>query len=115
MKNIKINNISELKIMLNKITLLSLLLFFFFGVNVIAHSHLDKNTPPPAKGMTAEVDTVSADTAAEVREHATTITTTNEIASTEPAVINYVLPAIMVFIIIIGFGSYWLIFRRKQI
>jgi hypothetical protein len=100
--------------MLNKITLLSLLLFFFFGANVFAHSHLDKNTTPPAQEMTTEVETVSADTEVVVREHATT-TTTNEIASTEPAVINYVLPAIMGLIIIIGFGSYWLIFRRKQI
>jgi hypothetical protein len=99
--------------MLNKITLFSLLLFFFFGANVFAHSHLDKNTTPPAQEMTTEIETVSAETEVVVREHTTT--TTNEIASTEPAVINYVLPAIMGLIIIFGFGSYWLIFRRKHI
>lgn len=98
--------------MLNKITLLSLLLFFFFGANVFAHSHLDKNTTPPAQEMTTEVKTGSADTEAVVREN---VKTTNGIASNEPAVINYVLPAIMGLIIIFGFGSYWLIFRRKHI
>jgi hypothetical protein len=61
--------------MINKVTLLALLLFFLFGLNVSAH-------------VTTPVN--------------------------EPAVINYILPAIIGLIIIFGFGSYWLIFRRKK-
>ncbi|MFP7299153.1 hypothetical protein [Neobacillus niacini] len=38
----------------------------------------------------------------------------NQITSSRPAVINYVLPVIIGLVIVLGFGSYWLIFRRKQ-
>jgi hypothetical protein len=96
--------------MLNKITLLSTLLFFLFGANVFAHSHLEKNTTSPTQD--AEVETASVDTDTVIKEH---VTITNEAASNEPSAINYVLPAIIGLIIIFGFGSYWLIFRRKQI
>jgi copper resistance protein C len=98
--------------MLNKITLLSTLLFFLFGANVIAHSQLKKNTTPPTQEVTAEVEIASVDTETVIKEH---VTITNEAASKEPSAINYVLPAIIGLIIIFGFGSYWLIFRRKQI
>ncbi|MDM5328715.1 hypothetical protein QUG14_13765 [Neobacillus sp. CF12] len=98
--------------MLNKITLLSTLLFFLFGANVFAHSHLEKNTTPPTQEVTAEVETASVDTETVIKEH---VTITNEAATKEPSAINYVLPAIIGLIIIFGFGSYWLIFRRKQI
>lgn len=197
--------------MLNKIALLSTLLFFIFGANVFAHSHLEDSTPkngeivtesltaitltfetaieptssftlmdeknasiplsevsisgnklianvednltngaytihwkiigedghplegdipftvqlpenaappeqtetetPAADETTAETisagdtETVMKDQAAEVKEA----------ASEEPKIMNYVLPAIIGLIIVLGFGCYWLIFRRKQV
>lgn len=81
--------------MLNKITLVSCLLFFLFGSPIFAHSH-----------------TTAPDTEAVMKEEATEI---NNTTSENPSMINYVFPAIMGLIIVLGFGSYWLIFRRKQI
>jgi hypothetical protein len=99
--------------MLNKITLFSLLLFFLFGANVLAQSHLEKSTTSPAQTeKTTKIQTASADTKTVMKEQ---VTITNETASNEPSVMKYVLPAIIGLIIIFGFGSYWLIFRRKHI
>jgi copper resistance protein C len=198
--------------MLNKIALLSTLLFFIFGANVFAHSHLEDSTPkngeiltespkaitltfetaieptstftlmdeknvsiplstvsisdnqlianvedslingaytihwkiigedghplegdipftvqlpenaalleqteselPAADVTTAEItsaavtETVLKDQAAEVKEAA---------ALDEPKLMNYVLPAIIGLIIVFGFGSYWIVFRRKHV
>ncbi|MEH7179993.1 copper resistance CopC family protein [Neobacillus vireti] len=36
-------------------------------------------------------------------------------ASDETGMMNYLLPAVIALIIILGFGSYWLIFRRKHV
>ncbi|MEC1522392.1 copper resistance protein CopC [Neobacillus niacini] len=64
-----------------------------------------------ADATTAEVtsaavtDTVLKDQAAGVKED----------ALNEPKIMNYVLPAIIGLIIVLGFASYWLIFRRKQV
>lgn len=94
--------------MLNKITLFSLLLFFLFGANVFAQSHLEKSTTSPAQTeKTTKIQTASVDTKTMMKEQ---VTITNE-----PSVMKYVLPAIMGLIIIIGLASYWLIFRRKHI
>jgi copper resistance protein C len=99
--------------MLNKITLFSLLLFFLFGANVLAQSHLEKSKASPAQTEeTTEIQTASADTETVMKEQ---VTITNEISSNEPSVMKYVLPAIIGLIIIFGFGSYWLIFMRKHI
>lgn len=53
----------------------------------------------------AVTDTVLKDQAAGVKED----------ALNEPKIMNYVLPAIIGLIIVLGFASYWLIFRRKQV
>ncbi|WP_307304500.1 copper resistance protein CopC [Neobacillus driksii] len=53
----------------------------------------------------ADIETVLKDQAIEV----------NEASLDEPGIMNYVLPAIIGLIIVLGFGSYWLIFRRKQV
>jgi len=44
---------------------------------------------------------------------ATSITPENEEID-QPALINYVVPGAVVFMIFIGIGSYWLLFRRKH-
>jgi copper resistance protein C len=197
--------------MLNKIALLSTLLFFIFGANVFAHSHLEESTPkngeivtealsvitltfetaieptssftlmdeknaslplsevsisgnqlsanieddltngaytihwkiigedghplegdipftinlpenaatpeqtvtePPAADVTTAETTSAADTETVLKDQATEV---KEAALDEPKIMNYVLPAIIGLIIVLGFGSYWLIFRRKHV
>lgn len=197
--------------MLNKIALLSTLLFFIFGANVFAHSHLEESTPkngeivtqslkaitltfetplepassftlmdgnnasipltsvsisgnqliasvedeltngaytihwkiigedghplegdipftmqlpenaappeqtgtePSTTDVTTAETTTAADTKTVLKNQATEV---KETALDEPSLMNYVLPAIIGLIIVLGFGSYWLIFRRKQV
>lgn len=197
--------------MLNKIALLSTLLFFIFGANVFAHSHLEDSTPkngeivtesltaitlsfetaieptssftlmdernasiplsevsisgnqlianvednltngaytihwkiigedghplegdipftvqlpekaaPPEQSETetpssdvTTAETISAgDTETVMKDQAAEV---KEAASDEPKMMNYVLPALIGLIIVLGFGCYWLIFRRKQV
>ena len=196
--------------MLNRIALLSSLLFFLFGANVFAHSHLEDSTPKNGeiiseslktitlsfetdveptssftlldeKNVSIPISTVSmngnqlianvenellngsytihwkiigqdghplegdvpftvqlpentiapdsvepeetdkivatetelaADSETGMTEHAAD---TKDAVTDEPKMMNYVLPAIIGLIIILGFGSYWLIFRRKQV
>ncbi|MEH6991326.1 hypothetical protein V7075_01280 [Neobacillus drentensis] len=98
--------------MLNKITLVSCLLFFIFGSQTFAHSHLETNTTPPAQVETnKEIETAAPDTKAVMKEESTEVNKISE----KPSVMNYVLPAIMGLIIVLGFGSYWLIYRRKYV
>jgi copper resistance protein C len=99
--------------MLNKLTLVSCLLFFLFGSHTFADSHLETNTTPPAQVETTKaIETAAPDTETLMKEKATEV---NKTISEKPSVMNYVLPAIMGLIIVFGFGSYWLIFRRKQV
>jgi hypothetical protein len=99
--------------MLNKITLVSCLLFFLFGSHTFAHSHKETNITPPAQVETnKEFETAAHDTEVVMKEEATEV---NKTISEKPSVMNYVLPAIMGLIIVLGFGSYWLIFRRKYV
>jgi hypothetical protein len=99
--------------MLNKITLVSCLLFFIFGSHTFAQSHKETNITPPAQIETNEdIETAAQDTKVVMKEEATEVNTT---ISEKPSVMNYVLPAIMGLIIVLGFGSYWLIYRRKYV
>ncbi|MFJ5758610.1 copper resistance protein CopC [Neobacillus sp. NPDC093182] len=69
-------------------------------------------TEPPASDVTT-AETISAgDTETVMKDQAAEVT---EAASEEPKMMNYVLPAIIGLIIVLGFGCYWLIFRRKQV
>jgi hypothetical protein len=81
--------------MLIKITLVSCLLFFLFGSPIFAHSQ-----------------TAALDTKAVMKVEATEV---NKTIPEKPSMMNYVLPAIMGLIIVLGFGSYWLIYRRKYV
>lgn len=99
--------------MLNKITLVSCLLFFLLGSQTFAHSHMETNTTPPVQVETKkEIETAAPDTKAVMKEESTEV---NKTISEKPSVMNYALPAIMGLIIVLGFGSYWLIYRRKYV
>lgn len=193
--------------MFRKITLISSLLFFLFGANVFAHSHIEDSTPKngevitePLKNITLSFETAieptssftlsdatgtevslpeitingnqllanveselangaytihwkiigedghllegdipftvqlpdgveqsaaietavttSADlqttTENETKEATKQVAVEKEATSEEPAMMNYLIPGLIGLIIIIGFVSYWLIFRRKQ-
>jgi methionine-rich copper-binding protein CopC len=69
-------------------------------------------TEPPAADVTTAETTSAADTETVLKDQATEV---KEAALDEPKIMNYVLPAIIGLIIVLGFGSYWLIFRRKHV
>jgi methionine-rich copper-binding protein CopC len=82
--------------------------------------NLPENVAPPEQtgselsstdATTAET-TADADTETVLKDQAIEV---NEASLDEPGIMNYVLPAIIGLIIVLGFGSYWLIFRRKQV
>lgn len=81
---------------------------------------LPENAAPPEKSVTepsttdvTTAETTSAvDTETVMKEQATEV---KETALVEPSIMNYVLPAIIGMIMVLGFGSYWLIFRRKHV
>ncbi|MDQ1004862.1 methionine-rich copper-binding protein CopC [Neobacillus niacini] len=69
-------------------------------------------TEPPSAEVTTAETTSAADTETVMKDQATEV---KEAALDEPKVMNYLLPALIGLIIVLGFGSYWLIFRRKQV
>jgi copper resistance protein C len=69
-------------------------------------------TESPATDVTTVETPSDADTKTILKDQAMEV---KEAALDEPKFMNYVLPAIIGLIIVLGFGSYWLIFRRKQI
>ncbi|ETI70612.1 hypothetical protein [Neobacillus vireti] len=75
--------------MIKKISLIASLLFFLLGSNVFATEQLDKWT-----------------------NHASSIT--KKTGAEEPSFKDYVVPGTVGLLIVVGFGSYWLIYRRKQ-
>ncbi|MEH7011591.1 copper resistance CopC family protein [Neobacillus niacini] len=83
-------------------------------------NQLPENTTPPEQVETEEFNTdvttaetkSAADTETVMKEQATEA---NDPALDKPKIMNYVLPAIIGLIMVLGFGSYWLIFRRKQV
>jgi hypothetical protein len=80
--------------MFKKISIFASLLFFLLGTNVIAQTHLDI-TPSKAASKQAVHSTMSG--------------------NIEPSQTIYILPGSIGILLIIGFGSYWLIYRRKTI
>ncbi|WHY01652.1 copper resistance CopC family protein [Neobacillus sp. DY30] len=76
-----------------------------------AASPIPNETQPSAAEVTTAENTPVVDTTV-LKDQATDV---KEAALDEPKVMNYVLPAIIGLIIVFGFGSYWLIFRRKQV
>lgn len=69
-------------------------------------------TEPSTTDVTTAEATTAADTETVMKDQATDV---KETALDKPSIMNYVLPAIIGLIIVLGFGSYWLIFRRKHV
>lgn len=69
-------------------------------------------TEPQASEVSTAETTSAADTETVLKDQAAGV---KDAALVEPKIMNYVLPAMIGLIIVLGFGSYWLIFRRKQV
>ncbi|WP_026564471.1 hypothetical protein [Bacillus sp. UNC41MFS5] len=108
--------------MLNKIALITSLLFFLVGTIVYADSRIVVSSPQnnPVVSQTAQKDTLTSDNNKIVSTNKKT-GTENELASlptkqvenAQPTFKNYVVPGLVGLFIIIGFGGYWLIYRKK--
>ena len=117
--------------MFNKIAVIASLLFFLFGTNVFAHSHLEESTPINGTVLTESFHdmttfTVAAainkkvnlgDSAAEALKNSTSENAgvlTKKTKTVEPSFKDYVVPVSVGLLFVLGFGSYWLIYRRKH-
>jgi hypothetical protein len=115
--------------MFKKMSLIASLFFFLLGTNVFAQSHMEdsplkdgsvlrqskpkissslvitKNEAPP-KGSATDQSDKGRNPASSHTKKANTV---------NPSFKDYIVPGTVGLIIIVGFGSYWLIFRRKQV
>jgi biopolymer transport protein ExbD len=109
--------------MFNKISLITSLLFFLLGTNVFADS-LEVSSPqnsPVASSQIAQMITlttvnnkiVSTNKKVDTpMEQASLLS--KEVKDSKPSFKNYVIPGLVGLFFIFGFGSYWLVFRRKH-
>jgi hypothetical protein len=111
--------------MLSKIPLLASLLFFLFGTNALAYSHQEEFTSkhdsvlaesfdymPPITVVTASNN---AATEAPKTKTETAVFLSEKDKTIEPSVMYYVVPVSVGLLLIIGLGSYWLIYKRKHV
>lgn len=110
--------------MFNKISLIASLLLFLLGTNVFADSQSEVPSPQnnPGLSQTTQIVTLNSDRhkivaankkATTQKEHATS--TLFQEKDDQPSWKNYVIPVLVGLFFIFGFGSYWLIIRRKHI
>jgi hypothetical protein len=116
-------NIAELKMMFNKISLITSLLFFLLGTNVFADSRLEVSSPQnnPVLSPKTQIVTLTSDNNKIVltnkktksqMEHASL--PFKQVKDAVPTFKNYIIPSLVGLLFIFGFGSYWLVFRRKH-
>ncbi|MCL6571168.1 MAG: hypothetical protein K6T88_05720 [Bacillus sp. (in: Bacteria)] len=108
--------------MFNKITLITSLLFFLLGTNALAQSHLKEST-----AKKSEVQSVVFQNNQTLETTTELTRVTNEIEATKgsvdaafpdklgPSLKEFVVPGVVGLVMIIGFGGYWLIYRRKHV
>ncbi|EKN69990.1 hypothetical protein BABA_07236 [Neobacillus bataviensis LMG 21833] len=93
--------------MFSKIAVIASLLFFLFGTNVFAHSHLEESTPINGTVLTESFQDMTTLTVA-------TASNTKVNKAVEPSFKDYIVPVSVGLLFVLGFGSYWLIYRRKH-
>lgn len=101
--------------MFKKMILITSVLLFIFSGNVFAHSQLSQQlkTEVVAQGDTTKDKTVvSLDSEATIKEQASSI---QKSESSSPTIIHYIIPGLIIFVMVVGFGSYWLLFRRNHV
>jgi cobalamin biosynthesis Mg chelatase CobN len=112
-------NIVELKMMFKRISLIASLLFFLLGTTVFAISNNETSTPNNGhhitQSHTSTIKVSKAPSGKNVTASETTQTPTTELKKAEPKIKDFVVPVVVALFIIIIFGGYWLIFRKKYI
>ncbi|MDR7002451.1 hypothetical protein [Neobacillus niacini] len=78
--------------MFKKISQIALLLFFLLGLNVFSQSHIEASTHKTSEKT--EQASFSQKTESELK--------------------SYIVPGTVGILIVIGIGSYWLLYRRKH-
>jgi hypothetical protein len=105
--------------MFKRISLTASLLFFLIGTTVFAHSNYETSTQNNEKHITLSHTSVrkvsKVTTGKTVTASQATSTQMTEMKKAEPTLKDYVVPAVVGLFIIIIFGGYWVIFRRKYI
>ena len=108
--------------MFNKIALITSLLFFLLGTIVFADSRLEVSSPQnnPVVSQTTQIATITLDNNKIVSANKSTKIENeqaslpqNQVGNAQPTLKNYVVPGLAGLFIIIGFGGYWLIYRKK--
>ena len=105
--------------MLNKISLITSLLFILLGMNVLADSRLEAASPqnnPIVSQTTLTADnikTVSANKKTQTQMEQASFPS-KQVNEALPSFKNYIIPSLVVLFFIFGLGSYWLVFRRKH-
>lgn len=109
--------------MFNKISLITSLLFFLLGTNVFADS-LEVSSPQNSPVSSSQIAQMIALTTVNNKivstnkkadtpmEQASLLS--KEVKDSKPSIKNYVIPGLVGLFFIFGFGSYWLVFRRKH-
>jgi hypothetical protein len=109
--------------MFNKISLITSLLFFLLGTNVFADSRLKVSSPQNSPVLNSQIAQMVTLTTAKNKIVSTNKMTdtqmeqssllSKQVKNAKPSFKNYVIPGLVGLIFIFGFGSYWLVFRRK--
>lgn len=117
--------------MFSKIALFALTLFFLFGTSCFAYSYPVTSTPKFAINQAEIFQNNSTSTLVTVSYNHTNLqaadpkNTHNETdhavvlmkkdQSTQPSFKDYVVPITVCLFLIIGLGSYWFVFRKKNV
>lgn len=109
--------------MFNKISLITSLLFFLLGTNVFADSRLEVSSPQHNQVLSQTTQSIALTWVnnKKVSANKKNMTHIEHASSTpiqekddKPSFKNYVIPGLVGLFFIFGFGSYWLIYRKKH-
>jgi hypothetical protein len=109
--------------MFNKISLFTSLLFFLLGTNVLADSRVEVSSPQNNRLLSQKAQKITLitvnntivltnDKTEKTMEQSSLLS--KQVKDPKPSFKNYVIPGLVGLVFFFGFGSYWLIFRRKH-
>ena len=117
--------------MFSRIALFVSFLFFISGTNGFAYTQSEKSTP---KFDSVQADSVhnnstlnsvtvsnkntniqATDTKDTKNETENAVLLTKKNQTVEPSIKDYVVPAVVCLLLLIGLSSYWFVFRRKHV
>lgn len=86
--------------MFRKISLIASLLFFLLGTNVFANSHIESSANHSTKSTTNKMIAAEGKKTTNVNQNSFN---------------TYIVPGCVTIVLLLAFGSYWLIYRRKVV